>query len=164
RWPGWVARVLKDPLAERVLEALREAAGPIPLVDLPGRIPGSDPDEVRAAADKLIARLALVEDLQPGTFEILIGFLPAVREGLILGSRRRPRPPLVVCERPKEVGPDESAIVNDLRAFLLEVASEPPRLRLDTGLFQKELERFKAGLDPLPSWLSATLRWSDEGR
>src|SRR5262249_46279282 len=115
-------------------------------------------------ADKLIARLALVEDLHAQTLEILIGFLPAVREGLILGSRPRQRPPLVVCERPKEVGPDESAIVNDLRAFLLEVASEPPRLRLDTGLFQREFERFKAGLDPLPSWLLATLRWSDEGR
>jgi hypothetical protein len=164
RWPGWVARVLKDPLADRVLEAVQGAGGPIPVVELPGRIPGSDPDEVRAAADRLIARLVLVEDLRPETFEILIGFLPAVREGLILSSRPRERPPLVVCERPGEVGPDESAIVNDLRALLLEVASEPPRLRQDNGLFQKEVERFKAGLDPLPSWLLATLRWSDEGR
>src|SRR5262249_32357823 len=65
---------------------------------------------------------------------------------------------------PKEVGPDDGAIVNDLRAFLLEVAAEPPLLRKDHDLFQKEVERFKAALEPLPPWLMELLRWSDEGR
>ena len=63
-----------------------------------------------------------------------------------------------------EVGPDDGPIVEDLRAFLLEVAAEPPRLRQDQGLFQKESERFEAGLQPLPSWLLELLRWSDETR
>ena len=65
---------------------------------------------------------------------------------------------------PKEIGPDEGPIVSDLRAFLLEVASEPPRLRQDGALFQKEVDRFRATLEPLPSWLLGLLRWSDEGR
>src|SRR3954464_7315179 len=33
RWPGWVARALKDPLAERILNVFREAKGPIPLAE-----------------------------------------------------------------------------------------------------------------------------------
>jgi hypothetical protein len=164
RWPAWVARTLKDPLADRVLQVLHEAGGSIPLAELPGRVGGSDPAAVRAAVDRLIAYLALVEDLQPGTFEIMVGFLPTVREGLLRASRPRVRPPLVVCEHPREVGPEESAIVNDLRDFLLEVASEPPRIRQDAGLFQKEIDRFKANLEPLPSWLTGLLKWSDEGR
>ena len=164
RWPGWVAQTLKNPLADRIIDVLREAKGPIRLAELPGRIEGSDPDEVRSVVDKLIAHLALVEDLQPETWELMVGFLPAVREELIRASKPRERPPLVVCEHPKEIGPDGSMIVNDLRAVLLEVASEPPRLRQDQALFQKEIERFQAALEPLPSWLLETLKSSAEGR
>jgi Helicase conserved C-terminal domain len=164
RWPGWVARTLKDPLADRILEAIQAAEKPLPLVELPGRIPGSDPEQVRAVVDKLIARLVLFEDLHPKTFEIMVGFLPDVNEGLIRAGRPRERPPLVVCDRPGEVGPDESLIANDLRALLLEVASEPPRMRQDGSLFQKEIERFRTAMEPLPAWLLELLRWSDEGR
>ena len=88
----------------------------------------------------------------------MVGFLPAVREELIRASQPRERPPLVVCERPKEIGPDGSTIVNDLRAVLLEVVSEPPRLRQDQALFQKEVERFQAALEPLPAWLLEALK------
>ena len=164
RWPGWVARTLKDPLADRILEAIRAAEKPLPLAELPGRIPGSDPEQVRAVVDKLIARLVLFEDLHPETFEIMVGFLPDVNEGLIRAGRPRERPPLVVCDHPREVGPDESLIANDLRALLLEIASEPPRMRQDGSLFQKEVDRFRTAMEPLPAWLLELLRWSDEGR
>ena len=136
----------------------------MPLADLPGRIKGSNPNEVRSVVDKLVTHLALVEDLQPETWELMVGFLPAVREELIRASKPRERPPLLVCERPKEIGPDGSPIVNDLRAVLLEVASEPPRLRQDQALFHKEIERFQAALEPLAAWLLDALKWSDEGR
>jgi Helicase conserved C-terminal domain len=164
RWPAWVSRVLRDPLADRILKAVQEAGGPVPLVELPDRVAGADPDKVRPAVGKLIARLVLFEDLDPQTSEIVVDFLPAVREGLARAGRPRVRPPLVVCERPREVGPDDSPIVSDLRAFLLEVAAEPPRLRQDRHLFQKEVERFQAGLEPLPAWLMKMLGWSDERR
>ena len=164
RWPAWVSRALKDPMADRVVKAMYEAGGPVPLVELPDRVAGADPDKVRAAADKLIARLVLFEDLDPKTSDIVVDFLPDVREGLDRAGRPRVRPPLVACERPVAVGPDDGPIVEDLRAFLLEVAAEPPRLRQDQGLFQKEFERFQAGLQPLPSWLLELLRWSDETR
>lgn len=164
RWPGWIVRRLKDPLAQRIIDVLRQAEGPIPTVDLPERIPGSDPNAVRSVSDKLIANLVLVEDLQPGTFDIVVGFFPGVREGLIRASRPPEQPPLIVCENPREMGPEGSVIAGDLRAFLLEVASEPPRLRQDGDLFQKEVDRFQTGLEPLPVWLMGLLKWSDEAR
>ena len=155
---------MKDPLAERILDVFRAAEGPIPLAELPGRLKGSNPDEVRSVVNNLIAHLAVVEDLQPETWELMVGFLPSVREELIRASQPRERPPLLICERPKEIGPEEGIIVNDLRAVLLEVAGEPPRLRQDHALFQKESERFQALLEPLAAWLLQTLKWSDEGR
>ena len=94
----------------------------------------------------------------------MVGFLPAVREELIRAGRPRERPPLSVCERPKEIGPDGSTIVNDLRAVLLEVVSEPPRLRQDQDLFQKEMDRFLSALEPWPAWLLEALKSSDEAR
>ena len=115
------------------------------------------------SVDKLVSHLALVEDLDPKTWDLMVGFLPTVREELIRASMPRERPPLVICERPKEIGPDGSTIVNDLRAVLLEVVSEPPRLRQDQYLFQKEIDRFRAALEPLPAWLLEVLESSDEG-
>ena len=41
----------------------------------------------------------------------------------------------------------------DLRALLLEMAGQPPRLKQDHSLFQKEEARFDAVFDPLPDWL-----------
>jgi Helicase conserved C-terminal domain len=164
RWPRWAARELQEPLADRILDVVQEADGPVLLADLLGRIKGSSPNVVRSVVDKLVTHLALVEDVKPGTWELMVGFLPAVRDGLIRASRPRERPPLLVCERPKEIGPEGSPIINDLRAVLLEVASEPPRLRQDQALFQKEIERFQAALEPIAAWLMEALEWSNERR
>jgi hypothetical protein len=164
RWPGWVGQALKTPLAGRVLKVVEEAKGPIPLAELAGRLKGSDPDKVRSAVDELVAHLALVEDLHPETWELTVGFLPAVREELIRAGRPRDRPPLVAVEHPKEFGPDGSVVVNDLRALLLEAVSEPPRLRQDKALFHKEIERFQAALEPMAAWISQALGWTGEGR
>jgi hypothetical protein len=138
-WPERVAASLNEPLAKKIVDVVQIAKGPIRLAELPAQIPGSDPDEVRAVVDKLVARLALVEDMQPWAWELMVGLFPAVRDKLALANLPRERPPLVNCERPKEVGPDRSLVVNDMRAVLLEVASQPLRLRQDQTLFHKEL-------------------------
>jgi hypothetical protein len=164
RWPFWVAKSLNDPLADQILGVVRDAKWPVPLSDLPARIAGSDPIKVRAVVDKLVARLALVEDLRPATWELIIGFLPVVRENMIIASMPQERPPLRECTSPRELGPDGSPIVNDLRAVLLEVASQPPQLRQNLSLFQKETARFQAVLDPLAGWLTNAMQWSAETR
>ena len=164
RWPGFVVRALDHPLAKRIVEVLRTAEGPISLAELPTRLNGFRPDLIRASLEKLIAHLVVFEDLDPETQDLRVGFLPEVLKGMIRAGLSRERPPLVVVEHPKELGPDGGVIVNDVRAVLLEVASEPPRLKQDNSLFAKEMERFKTLMNPLPAWLTKPLKWTDEAR
>ena len=71
---------------------------------------------------------------------------------------------MLEAKKLRELGPEGSPVVNDIRAVLLEVASQPPRLRQDQALFHKEIARFQTSLDPLPDWLLNAMKWSDEGR
>src|SRR5438876_6381370 len=80
------------------------------------------------------------------------------------GDRPRSRPPLVTCPPPVDLLPEGGVEVNDLRAFLLELASSPARLRQDQTLYQKQHERFAATLDPLTAWAADFLRLSVEHR
>jgi hypothetical protein len=157
RWIDWVLRRLNDPMAERLVDLVQEASHPLPLAGLAARIKGSDPTVVRAALNDLVTHLVLFEDLHPDTWELVVGLLPSVRQERLAAQQPRQRPPLQVCPTPREVGPEGGFAVNDLLAFLLELAGEPPRLRRDQTLFQKELERFQQVLESLPAWLSAAL-------
>ena len=73
-----------------------------------------------------------------------MGFLPEVRKRIDAAASRTERPALVVCEAPRELGPDSGPQIDDLPSLLLEVASEPPRLRQDGEIFSKEKPRFFA--------------------
>ena len=79
RWPGWVARSLKDPAAERIVELLRDANGPVRRAELEKKLPDIAADKLQAALGSLIAHLAVFEDLDPETFELVVGLLPSVR-------------------------------------------------------------------------------------
>jgi hypothetical protein len=162
RWPGWVTRILQDPLADRIIELVRD--GPVLLADLPARLRETSLTSVRLAVSNLIKRLALFEGLRPDTLELEVGLLPSVREGLVQAARPRERPALQVCPAPREVAPEGGVEVNDLRAFLLEVAGEPPRLRKDQRLFQSETERFLGALGSVPAWLLDALALTAEKR
>jgi hypothetical protein len=164
RWPGWIVQRLKDPLAGPLLAAIRTADGPIPRGQIPPDLAGTDAAKLRATLEALITHLALFEDLRPGTWELVVGLLPPVRAELEQAAKPRPRPPLVACERPKEFGPEEGLVVADLRAFLLELAGEPARLRQDRAIFQKDADRISATLKPVPEWLETLLKTSSAGR
>ena len=163
RWPGWVVKFLKGPTAGRVVDAVREAGGPVPIADLLDRL-DAPAVEARPVLDKLVTHLALFEDLDPATHDLVVGLLPAVREELEQAGRPRERPPLREVAAPREVGPEESVVVDDLRAFLLEVAGEPPRVRQDHAIFHKHAERFLESFALLPPWLAEVLGWPPEGR
>jgi hypothetical protein len=164
RWQDWVMHLLREPLAKLILQVVTESAGVLPLSELTSRISGRTPEAVRSIVDKLVAYLVLVEDLQPETWELLVGFLPAIREKISRAGEPRERPPLLVCEHPKEVAPHGSLLVSDLRAVLLEIADGPPRIRSDFGLHQRQVERFLTVLEPLPPWLRDALDWPEEWR
>ncbi len=158
RWPGWVARFFKGPMAERVIDQVRKAGGPVSIVELAGRVKG-DAEDVRTAIDRLVGHFALAEDLDPKTWDIVVDLMPGVREAMERADRPSVRPPLKVVEAPKEVGPEGGFAVHDVRALLLEIASDPPRLRQDKAFFQKEIDRFLAAFDLLPDWLAESFGW-----
>jgi hypothetical protein len=164
RWSGWVADYLKDKTANAILDALRESDRPVLLAELSRRIGSNDPNAVRAALDNLVTHLAVVEDLDPETLDLVVGILPVVRAFMAKASQPPLRLPLVSCETPLEVGPEGGIIVDDLRAFLLEAAGDPPRLRQDDEIFAKEIDRFREALSPLAPWVVAAFGWSDESR
>ncbi len=164
RWTDWVLKSVDAKAAGPLLEALRQAPGPVLLADLSTLVKGAKPKELGEALTDLIVNLAVFEDLKPDTLELVVGLLPIVRERASEASKSRERPPLVVVEHPKDVGPTGGLVVNDLRIFLLEVAGESPRLRQDGGLFQKEEPRFLEALPPHPGWLDEAFKSSPERR
>src|SRR5262249_32245327 len=151
-WPDWAARSLHDPVASEVVRAIDRAGGVVAVDELPRLLPDSDPEAVRRAVAGLIENLALFEGLRPGTLDLLIGYLSRVRQGRRRLRDPRSRPPLVTCPPPVERLPEGGVEVNDLRAFLLELASSPARLRQNQTLYQREHERFAPALDPLSTW------------
>src|SRR6185437_5404283 len=154
RWPGWVAEYLDDSLAASILNAIEQAGGRLPLLEVARRLPQHKPADVRAMLEKLITRLVLFEDLDPQTYEIQVGLLPSVRADREQASKPRQRSPLQPCPQPLEPGPEGGTDIPDLRAVLLELAGGRARLRQDRSLFQKETERFESILEPLPGWLT----------
>ncbi len=162
-WPTWVAESLKNRLAGPVLEAIHRLGGPVPIVQVPSLVKAPK-DQARAALDELITHLAVFEDLDPKSLEVVVDLLPAVREGWAQADRPRERPPLVPVENLAEIGPEDAPVIDDLRGVLLEIASEPPQVRRDHGLFHKAIPRFVENLAPLPDWLAKLLGGTPEGR
>ncbi len=183
-WPGWAAAEAGGGATLAVIEALAKAPGPVPLADLPALVGPVAPPKAKAKAkpkgkpkagagaegegpltpqqaadalDRLIARLAVFEGLDPASLDLVVGFLPAVRKRMEEAAKPRPRPPLIACKEPREIGPHSGLATQDIRSFLLEVAASSPRLRQDGGLFVKEFPRFEAALVAWPDWLYEVL-------
>src|SRR5262249_40189604 len=99
--------------------------------------------------DRLVIYFALAEDLSR-TYEVEVGLLPELRAARQQRTVARPMP---APEAPVEAVPEGGVEVPDLRAVLLEVASDPPRARQDRQVFAKEMPRLVAALPPLPERL-----------
>ncbi len=164
RWPGWALLSIDPKAGKPLLDALLKARGPVPLAGVPGLVPKAKPEEVREALEGLINHLAVFEDVDPKTLDLVVGLLPIVRERAAGAGKSRVQPPLIACEKPAEFGPAGGTAVNDLRVFLLEVAGDSPRLRQDGGIFQKDAPRFEAALPEWPGWLDKALETDTEGR
>ena len=164
RWPDWVTRFLKSPAADEIVKVLREANGPVRRIDLEKKLPGIPADTLQSTLVTLIAHLVVFEDLDPQTCDLLVGLLPAVHASRAASLQHTERPPLVAGEKLTSILPEGSILVDDLRAFLLEVVAEPPRLRQDDEIFQKDLDRFLWAPPEVPAALVQALNLTRETR
>ncbi len=164
RWSDWVTRSLKNPVAEQIVNVLRDANGPVLRTDLQKKLPKIAADKLESTIVTLIAYLVAFEDLDPQTGELLVGLLPAVHASRTSSLQHRERPPLVVSDPHASVLPEGSILVDDLRTFLLEIVAEPPRLRQDDEIFQKDQDRFLSAPVELPVALSHALELNKEIR
>lgn len=164
QWPEWVAKKLGDSSAALLLDRLTVAEKPVPLLELVGSVADRPEDSVRLALGRLILHLAVFEDIDDGTGQLVAGLLPQVRTRLAASKKDRVCPPLVRCEQPAQQGPEGAVVLNDLRSFLLELAAGPVPIRQDGKIYQKELSRFVTGLEPLPEWFTTATSINGETR
>jgi len=156
-WIDWVLSFLNDPLARRLVERVLQTAEPVPQAELLA-LPDAPADKIREALQALRAGLVLFEDLQKKTHEIVVGLLPAVRRKLERYREPRQRPELRLGATPADLGPAGSVLLDDVRALLVELASQPARLKQGGDLYQREYDRLSEAMPELPEWLGECLQ------
>ncbi len=154
-WVDAILSTLHDPLAQPVLDVLIGAEALPTVPELCARLPDHKPTAVVATVERLIADAVVVEDLRADSWEIVVGLFPDLREDLLRGNQPRERPPLAACESPSEIASEGGYLLDRMRALLLEIATDSPRLKQEGNLFQKENDRLNAVLPPIPDWLRA---------
>ena len=164
-WPDWVSVFLKNPMADALVRALAESPGPMdPELLLKAASP-DDPEAARPALDLLIGHMALVEDLDPKTKDLVVSFLGVVADrrkaSQKLANQRKTLSPV---EPFAHVMPHDALLVNDLRQILIEIAGDPIRVKTNAEPFAKDLTRLSDTLDPFPDWLFKAIPWKPEGR
>ena len=110
RWPGWVAQTLKDPLADRIIDVFR---GPKVRSRWPS-CPAGSGERARCGPcgrGQTGRSSGAGRGLAAGNLGVDGGLPPRRPRGIDPRQSASQRPPLVVCERPKEIGPDGSTIV-----------------------------------------------------
>jgi hypothetical protein len=156
-WVEWVLDFLDNPLARQLVERVLQSTDPVTMAELLA-LSDAPADKVREALSALRVCLVLFEDLGPKTHEIVLGLLPIVRRKLERYREPRQRPELRAGLTPAEQGPAGSTLLDDLRAFLVELAAQPARLKQGGDLYQREADRLFDALPELPEWLTEFLR------
>lgn len=148
RWAGWVANYLNSPLDRPVLDAVRQAGGKFSLARLGELLPDRGVEVVRKEVDALVNHLALVEDVDEQTGEILVGFMPEALRGRP-GAASRGLVPLA----PTEASPEGGELVPDIRAVLLELSCGPAQLKQSGSLYARDEERLVSCISEVPAWV-----------
>ncbi|MSU78077.1 MAG: hypothetical protein EXS16_08275 [Gemmataceae bacterium] len=150
RWSDLVLSYLDNPLAKQVVDALWAAEKPLTYAEIFAKFDKVDPAIVRQTVVQLRRCLALFEDLEPETGSIIVGLLPEVRHDrakLILASTDFELKPSSVTVQ--EVSP-AGLLIDDLRALLVEIAIEPPKLKDNGSPYKKDEDRLLGVLPVRP--------------
>lgn len=151
-WPDWVADYLKEATAQPLLDAIHQAGNKVPLASVPGLLPGRSPDLVLRTLDQLVNYLALVEDIDRESGEIIVGLLPSVIRAKAARETKarielKPVPPA-------QVALPDGHVVPDMTAMLVELSSMPARLKQSDEVYARDKERLIGILPPLPGWMN----------
>ncbi len=168
-WADLVQEAYPSKIAGRVFEEVEALEGSIAVPELIRRLTSRKIDEkaARAAIHDLVTDLVLFEDLDPETYEILVGLYGPVRN-LRVNARvpkiRHARLSVVPASEITMEGPSGGIRINDIRSLLMEVLASPPKIRQDDQIFQKDLTRIEKSLVPWPKWLVQVLGETHETR
>lgn len=150
RWSDLVLSYLDDPVAKHVMDALWAAEKPLTYAEIFAKFDNVDPVIVRQAVRWLRSCLPLFEDLEPETGSIIVGLLPDARHDrarLILASTDFELKPSSVTV---EQIPTAGLWIDDLRELLLEIANEPPKLKVNGSPYKKDEDRLLGVLPVCP--------------
>ena len=164
RWTAWVAAFLKDALADRVLQVVWAAEMPLTRTELAALLPEHAAEQVETAIRQVAGAFGAVRGCASRYLGDRAGSpVPGPRGPPQQDSARRPARPASV-RGITQLAPPGGMLLDDLRVLLLEVAENPPRLKVDNDFFQKEEQRLLAALPEWPDWLAAALKKDPDRR
>ena len=121
---------------------------PVPIAELPARLPELSPETLMGAVAMGVDRLLLFPGVRHEDMTLMLGLWPAV-------TRRLHRPKLTA---PAAVQPEQTFdgafLMEDMTTVLVAASAKPIRLRRnDLAIFAKTAEEIVANLMSLPEWV-----------
>ncbi len=137
-WPEMVLPCIDDPIANQVIDALWAAEKPVSYRKLYEKLDNFDSKEVRSVVRQLRMCLAVFEDVNPETGTIVVGLLPEIHYDRVKREFETTDFELKPSEVPVQQIPTAGLWIDDLRALLVEVVNEPPRIKDDGAPYKKD--------------------------
>jgi hypothetical protein len=161
--PAWgtyvVNKYLRNPDVSKVFKIVSEAPQPLTIQDLLARLEGWSLTQSTLAIDRLITCSVLHAGIEPSTLDLVVGCSRITAEERLRVEGKLKRPKLVPLTSPKELGPSQSPMIDDLRALLIELCSEPAKLKMDGFTVTKDAERLLKSFQPVPDWFRDLVSW-----
>lgn len=137
--------------AQRLVRLLAAHPAGLPLGEVPALLPGVDAATLGAVISGTLRQALTVAALRAEDHVPLIGLWPPVARHLL-----GPPPPPSPVEAAESFG--TAWMLDDMTATLVELATEPVRLRGDGSLYARAAEALAARLLPLPAWTGEGLK------
>jgi hypothetical protein len=138
------------PLAKMkaILRRFMSWPEPVPIAELPARLPELSPETLIGAVAMGVDRLLLFPGLRHEDMTLMLGLWPAI-------TRRLHRPKLAA---PAAVQPEQTFdgafLMEDMTTMLVAASAKPIRLRRnDLAIFAKTAEEIAANLMSVPQWV-----------
>ncbi len=121
---------------------------PIPVEELPARLPELSPDMLVGAVAMGVDRLLLFPGVRHDDMTLVLGLWPSITERL-----HQPQPTIPAAVQPEHTF-HGAYLMEDMTTVLVAASGKPIRLRCnDLAIFAKTAEEIAANLMPMPQWV-----------